>query len=62
MVGKCPCGDCGNRKIGCHGKCHEYGDWKKRITQAKWDAHDKNNQYTNKLAQPFWRRMNRIYG
>ncbi len=25
---ECPCRDCGDRKVGCHGTCEKYKEWK----------------------------------
>jgi len=32
---KCPCRDCPDRKLGCHGVCRPYQDWKKWFEDEK---------------------------
>ena len=29
----CPCMGCGDREIGCHGKCEKYKAWRQMINQ-----------------------------
>ena len=38
MPGKeCPCRDCIERKLGCHGHCDRYQTWKANFESAKHD-------------------------
>lgn len=32
---ECKCKGCTKRKAGCHAKCKDYADYKKRLTEAK---------------------------
>ena len=35
MPNKCPCKDCENRTITCHGVCKKYQDWKREDAKRK---------------------------
>ena len=30
-----PCKGCERREIGCHGRCQEYGEWKKSLEKSQ---------------------------
>ena len=32
---KCPCRDCFDRKLLCHGQCRKYQNWKKEYEEEK---------------------------
>lgn len=59
---RCPCKDCDKRKLGCHGMCKEYQEWKKwneeknekrREERKKGDCHSKalEKSYYNSLRR-----------
>jgi hypothetical protein len=33
----CPCKDCTNRVLSCHGKCKDYNDWKNGSIEVRRD-------------------------
>ena len=43
---KCPCKGCDHRKLGCHGFCNEYKEWRIEI-----DERNRNRQKENDSRQ-----------
>ena len=43
-MSECPCRDCPNRKIGCHGKCEKYQGWNKEHSQLNKNIRRKKHQ------------------
>ena len=41
---KSPCMECKRRAVGCHSACVDYGDYKKRLKQARQDMVDRNRR------------------
>lgn len=31
----CPCKDCPDREVGCHGKCKRYAEWRKVLEEKR---------------------------
>lgn len=31
----CPCRECGEREVGCHGRCASYGEWKQEMEKKR---------------------------
>lgn len=44
----CPCIDCPDREIGCHGKCERYAEWSRKKTQ---DREQRASEYVNTFPE-----------
>ena len=40
---KAPCKDCPRRKLGCHGQCREYGEYKAAMEAAQQRRQEAND-------------------
>lgn len=56
----CPCHKCGDRRIGCHGTCEKYLDWKKEkaeVAEAKQKADAATPTLCREVVKQIWREM-----
>ena len=60
---RCPCKDCFNRKLGCHGFCKDYQAWKEEHTRIKTGLDNENNLtiWRMDVARKHWRDMRFTY-
>ena len=56
---KCPCKDCADRKLLCHGSCEKYKAWKEESERVAKQIRLEKEGKTNKNLQPFWRSYER---
>ena len=43
---KCPCHECEERVVGCHGKCQKYKNWQEQKQKAQRESLKNQNSYT----------------
>lgn len=55
MAGKCPCRDCTERILLCHGRCERYQAWKKEYESGKVDYREKPD-LSRALLKNIWRK------
>lgn len=49
---KAPCKDCERRKLGCHGRCEPYKEWKKELdaeNKARTREYNANKMHRRKV-------------
>ena len=53
----CPCRDCPNRTITCHGKCEDYQTWKKEWEDYKIGKPDTDLMTNPSALRKYWRNL-----
>lgn len=51
MIEVCPCKDCSNRKMGCHGSCAAYLEWSKKKQEENARIHEQERMANWALPQ-----------
>lgn len=58
MPGKqCPCRDCTERVLMCHGSCDRYQAWKTKYETAKEQNRTELPEFPREMRRHVWRRM-----
>lgn len=54
----CPCKECPEREIGCHGQCEKYAAWRVGVDKAREEErkyHAGNNSISERKLRAIWR-------
>ena len=58
MPGKqCPCRDCKERELMCHGRCEKYQTWKTEYEAVKEQNREFIPEFTKEMRRYVWRMM-----
>lgn len=59
----CPCYECVERRIGCHGECAQYGEWRKAMDEkreAELSSRVANGTISETAMRQIWRKQRYI--
>lgn len=56
MRPKCPCRDCFDRTVTCHGVCRKYKNWKLVLEEATIAKQKENDKYSDQAKKRMWKR------
>ena len=54
---KCPCKDCLDRTMTCHGVCDRYKAWKKWYEEMKAAQPDRSMHFSEQNQRVWWRNL-----
>lgn len=56
----CPCKDCRDRELECHGKCERYKQWKKELQKTAEIRRAEKKGHSQRSEIAFWRKRDRM--
>lgn len=56
----CPCAECPDREIGCHGKCEKYKAWREKLNEIRAEDYKRREGYktvSDTAVRQMWRKL-----